>query len=117
MDVLRTWLSGEKSLPEAVRNWADDNSRLELASFAAYFVVQAVVGSLLVSATIRISMLLASAFESVPPSTTVGIVLLAVLTVEVPILLSGVRTVARCVETLAEQPEDGPGNAGTVEGK
>lgn len=53
---MREWLSGEKTLPEAARNWLADRTRFEVVLFLVVFLVQAYVSALVeeaLTATVR----------------------------------------------------------------
>lgn len=115
--ILADWLAGERTLHEAVRDWSDDRSRREMASVVAYFVGQAVVGSLLVTGTLRTVEWAVAVFRGTPPATVVGMVLLGVLVGELTVVLVEVRNVSRSVDSLVERSVDEADATRPIEGK
>lgn len=94
---MHEWLSGEKTLPEATREWLTNRTRIELALMLLAFLVQSYVGGLLGRA---VFVALRAAFTYVrttPPRTVVDVVFPVVLSLQILYLMLKARRISAAV--------------------
>lgn len=92
--ILREWVAGEKTLPEAVTDWLHERTLGEVAVSLGYVLVQAAVVSLLLDAAAGWSAVLISALSSVPWTESVTVLLLGIVTVQLAVLAFDVHRIA-----------------------
>lgn len=92
--ILREWVAGEKTLPEAVADWRRERTPEGVLISFGYFLGQGVVISLLLDAAAELWRAIVQALSSVPRTEAATVLLLAVVTVQLAVLVLDVRRIA-----------------------